>query len=180
MTNSKQKIFKVLGTANNAILKVEEFLLGVITIALVAAIFIEVVCRYVLFISTAWSEELARYLFIVLTFVGSSYAYYTHDHIEIDILNQVIRSSKLKNKDKVIKGIGIMGNVATMIFLVIFNGIFWGYLAKIFDMGLLSPTMHIPMVLIYSFVYIGGALSIVHGLYVLACDLFLPEQAEEA
>jgi len=182
MKNTKQKIFKVLGTVNNTILKVEETLLGIITLALVAAIFIEVICRYVFFISTAWSEELARYLFIILTFVGSSYAYYTHDHIEIDILNQVVRSSKLKEstKARLTKGIGIMGNVSTMIFLVIFNTIFWGYLAKIFDMGLLSPTMHIPMALIYSFVYIGGALSIIHGLYILLCDLFLNEQPEEA
>lgn len=181
MSNARKRAFKILDTANSAILKVEEFLLGLITIALVAAIFIEVLCRYVFMISTAWSEELARYLFIMLTFIGSSYAYYMHDHIEIDILNQVVRSSKkIKNKDMVTKIIGIVGNISTMIFLVVFNNIFWNYLMQINKKGLLSPTMHVPMVLIYSFVWIGGTLTIIHGIYMLLCDLFRNEQTEEA
>lgn len=181
MSNARKRAFKILDTANSAILKVEEFLLGIITIALVAAIFIEVLCRYVFMISTAWSEELARYLFIMLTFIGSSYAYYMHDHIEIDILNQIVKSSKrITNKDKVTKVIGIVGNVSTMIFLVVFNNIFWNYLMQINKKGLLSPTMHVPMVLIYSFVWIGGTLTIIHGLYMLLCDLFRREQTEEA
>lgn len=178
MSKSRNSVFTVLDTVNSAILKVEEFLLGIITIALVAAIFVEVSCRYIFMVSTAWSEELARYLFVMLTFVGSSYAYYKHDHIEIDILNQVIRSSKkIKNKDRVIKAVNMIGNISTMIFLVIFNHIFWTYLMQIKNMGLLSPTMHLPMVWVYSFVWIGGALTVVHGVYMLLCDVFKHEEA---
>ena len=178
MSKSRNSVFTVLDTVNSAILKVEEFLLGIITIALVAAIFVEVSCRYIFMVSTAWSEELARYLFVMLTFVGSSYAYYKHDHIEIDILNQVIRSSKkIKNKDRVIKAVNMIGNISTMIFLVIFNHIFWTYLMQIKKMGLLSPTMHLPMVWVYSFVWIGGVLTVVHGVYMLLCDVFKHEEA---
>ena len=66
------------------------FFMALITIALVAAIFIEVICRYFLFISAAWAEELTRYLFIWLTYIGSAYAVYEGSHTEIDVLKQVV------------------------------------------------------------------------------------------
>ena len=53
MSNSRNSVFTVLDTVNSAILKVEEFLLGIITIALVVAIFVEVSCRYIFMVSTA-------------------------------------------------------------------------------------------------------------------------------
>ena len=71
----------------------------------------------------------------------------------------------------------MFGNISTMIFLVIFNHIFWTYLMQIKKMGLLSPTMHLPMVWVYSFVWIGGALTVVHGVYMLLCDVFKHEEA---
>ena len=62
--NSNNKTLQGLKKVNDRLLGIETFLLALITILLVAAIFIEVVCRYFLFISAAWAEELTRYLFI--------------------------------------------------------------------------------------------------------------------
>ena len=59
---SQSTLFQGAKRLNNVLLGIETFFMALITIALVAAIFIEVICRYFLFISAAWAEELTRYL----------------------------------------------------------------------------------------------------------------------
>ena len=86
---SQSTLFQGAKRLNNVLLGIETFFMALITIALVAAIFIEVICRYFLFISAAWAEELTRYLFIWLTYIGSAYAVYEGSHTEIDVLKQV-------------------------------------------------------------------------------------------
>ena len=81
---SQSTLFQGAKRLNNVLLGIETFFMALITIALVAAIFIEVICRYFLFISAAWAEELTRYLFIWLTYIGSAYAVYEGSHTEID------------------------------------------------------------------------------------------------
>ena len=78
--NSNNKTLQGLKKVNDRLLGIETFLLALITILLVAAIFIEVVCRYFLFISAAWAEEFTRYLFIWLTYIGSAYAICDNSH----------------------------------------------------------------------------------------------------
>ena len=55
---SQSTLFQGAKRLNNVLLGIETFFMALITIALVAAIFIEVICRYFLFISAAWAEEL--------------------------------------------------------------------------------------------------------------------------
>ncbi len=172
MKKSDGKILSVLTKINNFILSIEEILLVVITVGLCLVIFVEVLARYIFFTSTAWAEELARYLFIILTFIGAAYACAHHDHIEIDIINQVLEKiPAIKDKKKSQKIVDIIGNVTTIIFLLIFNSIFGNYIAQINKIGLLSPTMQIPMVWIYASVYLGGVLSIIHLIYLVIRDL---------
>ena len=55
---------------NHCFLYFEKIVLTFCTIVLVIAIFIQVVCRYILLISTPWAEELARYLFVWMAYLG--------------------------------------------------------------------------------------------------------------
>lgn len=113
--------------ANHVLLGIETVIMAVITFFLVAAIFIEVVCRYFLFISVAWAEELTRYLFIWLTYIGSSYALYYGQHTEIDMLQQVILKSRSGNREKGLKALRIAAIVSTFAFLVVFGKVFFDY-----------------------------------------------------
>lgn len=54
---SQSTLFQGAKRLNNVLLGIETFFMALITIALVAAIFIEVICRYFLFISAAWAEN---------------------------------------------------------------------------------------------------------------------------
>lgn len=49
-------------------------------VAIVAVTFAQIVLRYVLEASLAWTEELARYIFIWLTALGSAYAFRANSH----------------------------------------------------------------------------------------------------
>lgn len=177
--NSENKLFwKILKKGNDFILTLEEILLVIITVGLCAVIFIEVLCRYIFFTPTAWSEELARYLFIVLTFIGAAYACGHHDHIEIDIINQVLEKiPAVKNQARAKKTVDIVANITTVVFLAVFNFIFWGYMMQIQKLNLLSPTMHLPMFWIYFTVFLGGVLSILHLIYLVLRDLFQKDAA---
>ena len=51
-----------------------------------ATVFYQFVTRYVLNDSAAWTEEIARYLLIVVTFVGASMAVRRNSHIHVEFL----------------------------------------------------------------------------------------------
>lgn len=162
----ENKALTILKSGNDFILRIEIFLMAAFTIALVAAIFIEVVCRYMLFISTAWAEEISRYLFIWLTYIGSAYALCTRGHIEIDIFRQVIEKFRFfKNKALCLKILDVVSIVSTTLFLIIFCKIFWDYMMKFWGSIQTSPTIHIPMGLVYLPVFVGSAIGIYHEVF---------------
>ena len=150
---------------------IEIFLLALITILLVAAIFIEVVCRYFLFISAAWAEEFTRYLFIWLTYIGSAYAICDNSHTEIDVLKQVLMKIKGPAREKWLKALEVAAIVSTFAFLVVFTKLFFDYMMKIFSTTQTSPTMRIPMGWVYLPVFIGIVLAALHEVYMLAACL---------
>ena len=64
----------------------ERWLLLVFYVMIVATIVVEVVRRFVLAYSSLWGEEVARYAFIYLAWVGASAAVKDRAHIRIDVL----------------------------------------------------------------------------------------------
>ena len=66
--------------------KLEEVFLVIILIAAVIIVAMQVVTRYILKVPLPWSEEIARYLFLWLTWVGASYATKERKHVSIDLV----------------------------------------------------------------------------------------------
>lgn len=91
--------------------KIAKFLVSLSFGTMTLLIFLQVIFRYVFKESLSWSEELATYLFIWLTFIGASIATRERTHINVAILISSIKSVKLKK-------IFIIGaNVLSMFFL---------------------------------------------------------------
>ena len=111
-------------------------------------IFLQVVMRYVFGQSLSWSEELARYLFIWYTWIGTSLAVRKKRHIRIEIL-----ADFLKGKAKL---------RLEMVVLLIW-ALFSAFLAfKGFEIGRFllssnqtSPALEIPMVFAYAAIPVG-------------------------
>ena len=154
---------------NDFVLKIETFLMALITITLVVVITIEVVCRYIFFVSTAWAEELSRYLFIWLTYIGSAYALNEGSHIEIDVFKQIIESNHVfaKHRAQWLKGLHIAGLASTSVFLILFGKIFFDFMMKFWGTSQTTPTMHIPMGYIYLPVFVSTILALMHCVYLL-------------
>jgi len=63
-----------------------ELSLCLILVAIVGVTFIQVLFRYIFHLSLAWSEELARYLFVWLAALASAYAFKTKSHFALRFL----------------------------------------------------------------------------------------------
>ncbi|MBI1985877.1 MAG: TRAP transporter small permease [Rhodospirillales bacterium] len=90
----------------------ERYLLLVFYTLVVAVIGVEVFRRFVLSFSSVWGEEVARFAFIYLTWVGASAGVKNRSHIRIDVIYGWV-------PERHHVWLYVLADVATMIFAVI-------------------------------------------------------------
>ena len=66
---------------------IEEVILTILMALTSIIVFLQVIMRFVFRNSLTWSEELARYLFIWLIFIGVSYGIKKEIHLQVDALD---------------------------------------------------------------------------------------------
>lgn len=76
---------KILHVINE---RLEEIFLVAVMAAAVVIVAMQVFTRYVMKVPLPWSEELARYMFLWLTWVGASFATKERKHVNIDVIYQ--------------------------------------------------------------------------------------------
>ncbi len=84
-------IKKIWDWLNNSI----EILVGILFGAIIIVIAIEVIARYVLHLSMMWTEEMARYLLVLVSVIGVASVSRTGDHIGVFFIRD-----NLKGKTK--------------------------------------------------------------------------------
>lgn len=127
----------------------ESSILIVLSILTVVVIFIQVIMRYVFESSLVWSEELARYVFIWLVYIGVSYGVKRQAHISVDVLNFVF-----KKKGQFI--LAMCANIAVLIFVLLLTYYSFEVVAQI---NRLSPAMSIPLKWVYAAPMVGFLLT---------------------
>lgn len=75
---------------DSTLIKFEEWFAVLLAVAMIVIIFAQVVSRTFLGAPLSWSEELGRYLFVWLSFMGASIALYYGSHLGIDTLVLVL------------------------------------------------------------------------------------------
>src|SRR5690554_3476573 len=90
----------------------EVIFLVVLSAIMVVVIFLQVFMRYVMQNSLSWSEELARYCFIWLVYIGISYGVKRQRHISVDAALLLF-----KNKGKII--MSVIANVLFLVFAIV-------------------------------------------------------------
>jgi TRAP-type C4-dicarboxylate transport system permease small subunit len=63
-----------------------ETIVVILVAVMVATMFLQVFCRFVLGDPLSWSEELARYLFVWVSFLGAAVAYRRGSHIVVETI----------------------------------------------------------------------------------------------
>ncbi|MBK5261728.1 MAG: TRAP transporter small permease [Peptostreptococcaceae bacterium] len=115
-------------------------------------LFFQVVMRYIFNNSLTWTEELSRYLFIWLVYMGISYSAKQKQHIKVEALMNIFPK---KSRPYVV----IIGDVLFLAFsiLIVFAGSRLVFKEIILKQK--SPAMGIPMAIVYAAPVVGFALT---------------------
>lgn len=112
----------------------EWFLIGGF-VAMTSIIFLQVIFRYFLLQSLSWSEEIARYLFIWLTFLGASVVARSRSHITVE---SVVNAVPVELIRKVLKAVAA---ILTLVFLYVLMTEGFDASWEILELGQVSPSM---------------------------------------
>lgn len=115
-------------------------------------IFIQVIMRYVFSASLSWSEELARYLFIWLIYLGISYGCKIMKHIKID-------AALMLFPKKIRPVIMIVGDVIFFAFAIYITVTGFQLCGMQIQLTKTSPAMQLPLQYVYAAPMVGMALS---------------------
>lgn len=132
---------------------IEELLLTIFSSIMVVVIFVQVVMRQ-LDNSLSWSEELARYCFIWLVYIGISYGVKKQRHIKVDVLLVIINQ-----KWKVL--LNILSTILFAVFAIFIIKYGFDIANKLLTFGQKSPALQIPMGLVYMATPIGMGLTLI-------------------
>ncbi len=95
----------------------EIFMVVILTI-MVVLVFGNVVARYVFDAAITWAEEVARFLFVWLTFVGSTFAVYKGLHLGIDMV-----VTRLAHRPRVVAEIFKLGVILAFLAIWAIGGV---------------------------------------------------------
>lgn len=123
-------------------------------------IFVQVFMRYVMHSSLSWSEELARYTFIWLIYIGVSYGAKSMRHIKIEAALDLFPK-------KIQPYIVIVGDVFFLLFALFIFVAGIELSIKIMNLKQSSPALGIPMWVIYSAPAVGYGLTVIRQIQVI-------------
>lgn len=149
---------KIVSRINSLLRLLVIFLLFI----MVVAVFLQVLFRFFLDQPLAWTEELARYLLIWITFLGSAYAMSIRAHIGTEYILKYL--SPFMTKVVVV----IAAILSTLFFAVMVQQ---GYLLSARSMTQTSPTLLLPMGFVYMVIPLSGAVLIMNVLAVTWKDV---------
>lgn len=118
-------------------------------LAMVTIIFSQVVARYLFENSLSWSEELGRYIFVWMTFIGSAIAVRNKLHVTLDMF--VMRFPRSLQKLCL-----VISYTSMSIFTAVL--IYGGYKFVAKGSHQISAAMQLPMHYVYVVLPVGGAL----------------------
>lgn len=124
-----------------------KYLTAALLLAMVVIVFWNVVSRYFLGISIAWSEEISRFMLIWVVFLGTVLAYIKDEHLSLDILIKVL-PKKAANTMQVVADLGVLYAIQ-----IIVRG---GYSLTMQSWDWLSPAAAVPYACVYLIIPIAG------------------------
>ncbi|MDR2820729.1 MAG: TRAP transporter small permease [Desulfovibrio sp.] len=126
------KLLEVFNTKMNTIMCGVMF----VTFTLMVIItFFQVIFRYLLEYPLAWSEEVARYLFVWATYTGASIAFYEGKHINVTLFTDTFKNARVR------AGMSLVADAASLWFLILFA--YKGFLLsnRILNLGQISSSL---------------------------------------
>ncbi|MGF1777386.1 TRAP transporter small permease [Vibrio nomapromontoriensis] len=128
---------------------VEKHLSIFLFLAMLSVLTIQIISRYFLSIAIPWTEEVSRWLYIYIVFIGASEAVSRRDHIAVDIV-----PNRLGNKANLILDVMIHGLFSAISLIIIHRG--YIFAERMDRLG--SVTMDVQMSVLYAAIPLGFSL----------------------
>ena len=125
---------------------------------------LQILFRFVLNFSLSWTEELSRYLFILMVYTGASLALKRKKHVRVELIDIYVKS-------KIKKYIFIFNDIV-MIWLLLLVG-YAGLKISMttYEMEQLSPALGLPMYLVYGIIPLTFLLGACRAFQVLIAEI---------
>jgi len=152
--------------------KAEAFVVNILFIVMLTLIFIQVASRYIFSIPISWSEEVVRYLFVIVSFIGAAVTSFDNTHIEINIIP--ILSNKIKNENKrkkVIRYINMLKYIIVIGVSFFMAKLCYQFTLKIYAMGQLTSSLQMPMWFVDALICLGLVLIMLHSAIKLITEM---------
>lgn len=120
----------------------EEVLTACALIVMVITLFAQIIARYFFSASFTWSEELSRYLFVWLVFVGLGAVTLRGEHVIVDAAISRFSPRVRRGLSQMTYGVLLLTNILVGLAAALM-------VYTLFDLGQSSPAMGIPMWIIY-------------------------------
>ncbi len=133
---------------------IEYFIFG-LGFSMAVLVAVQVFCRYILNSSLFWSEELARYMLVWLSFFGATVAYYRNLHPGVDVLTSRISV----DKQRLVRLLVHVTSMALALVMVI-SGLQFAWFVRL----QISPALAIPKWIIMAVIPVSGIVLLVHSL----------------
>lgn len=146
-----------------------EILLSVLGLGMAFLVAVQVFFRYALNNSIFWSEELARFLLVWLTFLGASVVYYRGAHASVDFLYKRagLSSRRIMN---------ILVHLLSLAFFLVM--VVYGWQFAHFIRLQVSAALNIPKWIPHSIIPLSGAILALHSFNFLWKELKGPKDDE--
>ena len=127
----------------------------VLMVAMVICIFTQVFTRYVLNNSIPWTEEVARYVIVYLTFFGGALAVHEDKHIKLDFVVELLPPAT----QRILRAVSSFMMVLTSLLLIYYGTVF-AYLGR----DTISPAIEQSMAWVYSAMPAAGVLMLIYAI----------------
>lgn len=142
------------------------FVCAVVLIVMLVTMIWQVVSRFVLNLSVPWTDELARYLWISLTYIGAGAAISGNNHVEIAVTPTILRRINNIHKRKAISQ--VLDIVRFFILIALPSYLLylaWPYMLKVYQIGQFSASLHLPSWILVGVLVFGLLSMIVHSVF---------------
>ncbi len=140
--------------------EVEYYVVMYCMVLLILLSTLQIFSRFLLNFSLSWTEELSRYLFILMVYVGMSLGFKHRRHVRVEIIDLLVPPNVLKH-------INTVGEVIVIVVLALIGYSSIAIVKNAYASSQTSPALMLPMFLVYSIIPVMFAITIVRIVQVI-------------